>query len=169
MAKIKPIAKADLYRELNAKSFDSRDCAVIAIAAVTGLSYEAAHTLARAHGRKNRGGMRNAQIIAALAAAGKTVVELSPLNFIKKYPRSHQILKSVTTHHPDRFPDAWKDGNTYLVFTRGHVLAVVNGVNCDWTRGRAKRVCWIYRVVDAHAKKDVASGKDSGIICDSAQ
>lgn len=161
MAKIKPIAKSDLYRDLNSKSFDRNDCAVIAIAAATGLSYEAAHSLAKAAGRKNGRGIRQAQTMAALAAAGKTTVELEPLDFIKKYPRPHQILKSVTTHHPDRFPDVWKDGNTYLLFTRGHVLAVVNGVNCDWTRGRAKRIRWIYRVLDAPAKKDVAPSESN--------
>ena len=68
---------------------------------------------------------------------------------IARYPGAHKALRNVTTHHPERFSDVWRDGKTYLMYTRGHVLAIVNGVNHDWTRGRAKRCKALYEVVKA--------------------
>ena len=59
------------------------------------------------------------------------------------------MLKGVTTHHMDRFNKVWADGNTYMVRIEGHILTVVNGVSHDWTRGRAKRVTNIWKIVKA--------------------
>jgi hypothetical protein len=35
------------------------------------------------------------------------------------------------------------------MFTRGHVLAIVNGVNHDWSRGKALRAWNLYEVQPA--------------------
>lgn len=150
MARIKQTEYADSYVEIRkqAKGFmEKADCAVVAVAAVTGLSYAEAHALTKKNGRKEKHGMSTAGILASVREAGKETKRVAAGDFIKLYPKAHQILKSVTTHHPDRFPEVWKDGNTYLMFTATHVLAIVDGLNCDWTRGRALRAMAIYKIM----------------------
>lgn len=123
------------------------DCAVVAVAAACEVSYDEAHAALAAQGRKPRHGTYYQQTHNAIKALGFTLVRIPPEHFIQQYPKAHQVLRSVTTHHPDRFARVWRDGHTYLVHVARHVLTVRNGVNMDWSRGRAKRAIAIYRIV----------------------
>lgn len=138
------------YLTLRAASADNNergDCAVVAVAAVTGVTYEVALQALTAAGRRPRKGTYTRTIHAALQDMGFRVVRMDArADFIARYPTAHQCLKSVTTHHPRRFHDVWADGAAYLLYTANHVAAVVNGVNHDWTRGRALRAQQIFRV-----------------------
>jgi len=125
---------------------EHNDCAVVAVAAACGVTYDAAHAMLAKVGRKNRHGTYPRHTHAAVFQFGFTLTRVSAFDFISRYPKAHQVLRSVTTHHPDRFKSVWQDGETYIIHTRSHVLAVRNGVNVDWTRGRAKRAVDIYRV-----------------------
>lgn len=154
MSKIKTIdkAKSAVYHshicaasELNERG----DCAVRAAAIVTGANYVAMHSLMASLGRKPRCGTHDNITKDALARYGKKMVNISPESFLTRYPQPHaRVLKSVTTHHMARFNKVWADGKTYLVWTSGHILAVVNGVNHDWSRGRAARVLKIAIVIN---------------------
>lgn len=127
---------------------EHNDCSVIALALATGLPYAKTREALRARGRKDRDGVSIVHILDALEDLGWTTVHVGKMKFINQYPGHHRTaLKNVTTHHPDRFPEVWRDGNTYLIFTATHVLCVKDGVNHDWTRGRAKRAWRIYKVV----------------------
>ena len=118
-----------------------------AVALVTGEAYEKVRTLMAELGRKNGRGTNIAITKEALAMLGKTNERVSALDFISKYPAGHRdILKNVTSYHPARFPEAWKDGKRYLMFTSGHVLAVVDGVAHDWTASKAKRARFIWEI-----------------------
>lgn len=146
-------AKSATFTALRAAA-DSRsetqDCSVIALAAACGVTYDQAHKALADNGRRNGKGANLLQIGGALKALGFKRKELVSADFIKHYPGVHATaLKNVTTHHPDRFPGAWKDGKTYLMITTGHILAVVDGENCDWTRGRALRATGIWEVIPA--------------------
>jgi len=125
---------------------ETNDCSVKAIALAAGVSYNVARDEMAKQGRKPRAGARTHQITSALKALGKQAATVHPANFIKQYPGAHKNLRNVTTHHPQRFNKVWADGKTYLLYTPTHVLAVVNGVNHDWTVGRAKRVTYICEV-----------------------
>jgi hypothetical protein len=98
-------------------------------------------------GRKNGKGAYTHDIVNSLKAMGKTVKMVDPRSFIDCYPKAHRVLKSVTSHHMDRFNKVWSNGKTYLCFTTNHVFAVVDGVNHDWTRGRAMQVVLIYEII----------------------
>lgn len=122
------------------------DCTVIATSAAADLDYAQAHAALAALGRKHRKGTRTENVLKVLADAGKTVQPVSPTHFLAQYPGRHSELKHVTTHHPDRFPEVWPKDKTYLLLCSRHILTVKNGVNCDWTRSRARRVLRIWEV-----------------------
>ncbi len=125
---------------------EKADCAVVAVAAAAGIPYAEAHALMSAEGRKPRRGTPMFITESVMAGLGFKMVRVPASTFIQRYPKAHQILAGVTTHHPDRFNKIWKDGNTYMFRTRRHILTVRNGINCDWTRGTAKRVEEIYLI-----------------------
>lgn len=129
---------------------EHNDCAVRAVAAATGRPYDEVHALFKANGRRDAARTATSITRHVMGLLGYNLQDVSARDFIAQYPGSHaRVLKSVTTHHPDRFPGAWKNGKTYLMFTPGHILAIVDGVNHDWTRGRALRATRILEVLPA--------------------
>lgn len=142
------VSKSPEYNALAGASWshgEKNDCPVVALSIACDLTYDAANKLMADQGRKP--GKCAGGICAAITHAGFTTNTCIASDFIAQYPKAHQILKGVTTHHPDRFKKVWANGKTYLFYTRGHVLAVKNGIVHDWTRGRAKRVLQIFEVV----------------------
>jgi len=125
---------------------ETNDCAVKAIAAATDAPYTTVLNALYAAGRRPRRGTPMAATEQVMQQLGFRMVPVLMSHFIEQYPAPHHTLRSVTTHHPDRFRKVWADGQTYLLRTRSHILCVKNGVNLDWTRGKAKRAWRIYRV-----------------------
>jgi hypothetical protein len=141
--------KTELFNNLMDVSHtfnEVNDCSVKAVAVVLGVDYATAHDICKKAGRVEQKGMACYQIEKALENEGKKLTVVSPAEFIKQYPGKHVNLKSVTTHHPDRFREIWADGKIYLIFTNNHVAAIVDGVNHDWSRGKAHRVIRIVEV-----------------------
>lgn len=153
MPKIAKVGKSELYNAHIVAGVEAKergDCAVRAIAALTDTPYERVHAMMAAQGRKHGRGTCWGVIWNTLSDLGFKAVRRDPLDFVHRYPGSHATaLRSVTTHHPDRFPTVWRDGKRYLMYTSRHVLAIVNGVNHDWTRGKACRVNTIWEIVPA--------------------
>lgn len=145
------VSTTERYKKLNDVSIalkEQRDCSVIALAAVTGVSYNEAHLAMEKHGRKYRHGAWTMDLWRALEDLGFdwTAIELE--YFISNYPKPHaRLLQNVTTHHPDRFPEVWTDGYTYLLHSTKHFSAVVDGVPHDFSRNRKRRVHSIYRII----------------------
>ncbi len=129
-----------------AKLNETNDCTVVATAAVCGVSYEEAHAACAKLGRKPRKGMPHLKYIEAIKSLGFEVELVPAEKFIAKYPGNHKNLKSITTHHPARFNNVWRDGGRYILNSRGHVSACINGELHDWAVGRMKRVMYVYRV-----------------------
>jgi hypothetical protein len=123
---------------------ENNDCAVVAVAAIMDVSYEVAHAALKACGREDRRGTNTGITLRAIQYLGGTITTGIPLYsetykaIIKSYPAPHCNLQSITTHHPERFAKVWPQGR-FLMRTRGHILAIVDGKNCDWTKGKAKR------------------------------
>jgi hypothetical protein len=129
---------------------ERNDCAVRAVAAATGRPYDEIRAMFEAQGRHAGCGTPIWVTWSVLERLGFRAERRDARDFIAQYPGAHAAaLKSVTTHHPDRFKSVWANGKTYLMLTPGHILAVVNGVNHDWTRGRALRAIAIYEVLPA--------------------
>lgn len=112
---------------LSNKYGESNDCVVKALSLVTGQSYERSHNHCRLNGRYShkgtngrlmlkKAGVKLVQIIHRPLIHGKTVMNLRGLDPTKKY----------------------------VVFTAGHVLAVIGGQVKDWTEGRQHRIKFIY-------------------------
>lgn len=150
MPRIAKVGKSELYSahlEQRTEMRERSDCAVRAVAALTGTPYEQVHAMMAAQGRKHGKGTPWHIIWETLTALGFKAEYVPAVNFIRQYPGSHATaLKSVTSHHPDRFPAVWRDGCSYLMSTSRHVLAIVNGVNHDWTRGKACRASRVWRI-----------------------
>lgn len=125
---------------------ENNDCTVIALAAVTGVTYDEAHAACRAQGRKNGKGLLRSSMHQALRSLGFETLVVKRAEIIAKYPGNHKNLGSVTTHHPARFKSVWRDGNNYLLHQKGHVSACVNGELQDWAVGRMKRVQLVCKV-----------------------
>lgn len=156
MARISHKTKALDYvamRNASARYNEHNDCAVVALAVACNVEYEEAHAALAKQGRRNRRGTFFHHTVAAVKTLGFELEPINPRDFIDRYPGQQKTLKNVTTHHPDRFPKVWADGNTYLIQTDRHILAVKDGVNCDWTRGRAMRAKAIHKVVPKGEKK----------------
>jgi hypothetical protein len=150
MPSIKYVSKTETYQDMVTESFSEKeknDCAVKALAITCCVTYKVAREALAEQGRKPGKGTDNLHLRSAIEALGKKAIARPVRGFINNYPSPHNNLKGVTTHHPDRFNSVWADGKSYLFFKKGHVLAVVNGTNHDFTRGRAFHVHTIWEVV----------------------
>jgi len=152
MPKIKTSIRTEEFIQLSQQASvmgEKNDCSVKAVALAAGVSYEEAHAALAEEGRKNGKGAYTQGILRAVERCGKKHQRIPLDMIIQLYPKGHRdVLKSVTTHHPARFPDAWQDGNTYVMFTKRHVCTIINGVNHDWTNGRAMRAISVYRITN---------------------
>lgn len=146
IARTAPSEQYAVLRTHTSQHAESRDCSVIGVAAVCGISYAEAHALCAQQGRKPRRGMRLYDICRAVNAAGFTTNTVPTKEFVSRYPGSHKGLRNVTTHHPARFPHVWRDGCTYLLFTKTHVAACVNGTVHDWALNHALRVFKVVKI-----------------------
>lgn len=148
----KSVGKSEQYLNHKEKAQslgEQMDCAVRAVAVACDVPYEAAREALINLGRKPGGRTPTKLIRRSIEHLGSSVEEYPFIkyhSFIRQYPGKHKGKTCITTHHPDRFPEVWRDGKTYLFFTNGHVLCVKNGVNHDWTRGRSMRVYMIWEV-----------------------
>ena len=116
---------------------ERNDCTVKALAITTSIGYSRAHKIMGIMGRRKgrglycKGGPLDTVKRMSIAArlAGRIVD--SP-----DYPQGY-TMSSIGVRYPH--------GN-YLIFTSGHVAALVNGTVQDWTKGRRHRVKYVIKV-----------------------
>jgi hypothetical protein len=126
---MKPADLQQARRSLN----ETNDCAVRAVAAATDTHYADVHSLMARNGRKPRRGTPNEISRKVLDILGFKTQEVTPFFKSKTIRTLGHELK-------------YRQG-TYLVWTRGHILAIVDGEVKDFTKGRCHRVRRIERVV----------------------
>ena len=150
MARLHASSFSSTYLALSneaAAAGESNDCAVKAITVVTGRPYaEVLATMTRL-GRKPRAGTPMHVNRQTLELFGKRAVAIDQRTITSRYPGKHSLKVCVTSHQPDRFPAAWRDGKTYLMLTKGHILAVVNGTCHDWSRNRSLDCITLFEVL----------------------
>lgn len=146
MGKIKVTSKSAEWTEIELESMEAdewNDCTVKAFAMACNVTYSEAHSALKAAGRERRMGTRHGDELKAIKALGFKLIGVD-LNEIKSsYPKPHRTaLRNVTTHHPRRFPESFKQfkGKRALIFSRGHVSAMVDGVVEDWAINHSLRV-----------------------------
>lgn len=113
---------------------ENKDCTVKAWAVVAGLSYEDAHNDLAEHGRKHGRPFHMRRSLDRLLRR-RDLVGYDVTVYWRK-----QGVKTVTT------ATKLHNKGTYLVFTRGHVLAVKGGEIHDWTVGTKRQVRQIIQV-----------------------
>jgi hypothetical protein len=127
-----------------ARHRETNDCAVKAIAMACRADYGKVLELLTKHGRKPRCGTPWNAIWATVRELGYVA---RPVDWRSMMPvKGHA---SVTTHHPARYPNIWKNGKTYFMVTRRHILTIIDGQNHDHTVGTSKRCLDLYEVVPA--------------------
>jgi len=129
-----------LPRELETASTlhaENNDCAVKALAIVTGADYATAHAALAAAGRKRGKGTTQPQQIAALKRLGfRRVAAPYTSKTVKTLAREMRCVPGVYTAH-----------------VRSHVLAIKDGAVLDWTAGRQHRMKALYRIVPIDGAK----------------
>lgn len=128
---------------------DKNFCAVIAVAAITKEPVKKVQELLAKNGRETGKGTETCIMKKVLIQLGYDVKVWSlseRVNIILSYPAPHNALKSITTHHPRRFPSSWYDKPDMLMFSNTHVSAYVDGVVCDWAIKTSKRIQEIWTV-----------------------
>ena len=114
---------------------ENNDCTVKALSVVTGLSYGKVHAELKVQGRKNGKGCRRHQQFAAIEAlTGKRPVLCEELT---------ERLEGTTTKTLAR---KLNPNKRYLVYTRAHVSAIVDGGMVDWASDRRKKVKEIFEL-----------------------
>jgi len=126
-----------LYQKItkeSAKLNEHNDCAVKAIAIVCNIKYKDAWNLAKKFGRRYRGRTN---------ALNTTYPAIKSKGFTCSFVENHKMnkaktIKSLKPLLPSR--------GVFLVFVKGHVLAVRGGEIHDWTENRCHRIRLIMRV-----------------------
>lgn len=137
-------------KNISAAMGESNDCSVIALSLACSKTYKQAHAVMAGLGRAKGGPAKTVDILEAVGKLGCVATKINQRELIEaNYPKAHHILKHVSTHHPARFNKFWKNGNSYLLFVKGHVLAIVDGQTLDWTAKNQKQGQALYQIAKA--------------------
>ena len=120
---LQPMIQIDNY-----VSSHRRNCTVIALAAVTGLPYDQAHTIAKKAGRKDDRGFQSSKLI-------KYFNTKFGRNQFRKIKRSTITVQKFCKKYPE---------GRYFVRKRGHAYAIIDG--CVWDKSDPKP---LERIVEA--------------------
>ena len=152
----------NLYETIRKENKDKRaDCAVIALSLLTKLSYSDTEDLLAKHGRKlNKG--------TPIDVLYKALADLSPCDFwfdshlydiegssqyknemLRDFRLKYGNMSGVIGMTISRLAKVRKlQKGKYLVLTRSHALAMIDGEVLDWTKGRRHRVVAIFKIGD---------------------
>jgi hypothetical protein len=120
----------DDLQERSVANGETKDCAVKAVAVVTGTDYDTVLRLFYRLGRRPGTGTSKHMLLEAIALLG-----------YKLDPSCYRSKTVVTLEREFK-----NRRGRYLVWTRNHLLAVVDGEVVDWTKGRRHRVRAVSKV-----------------------
>jgi len=109
---------------------ETNDCAVRAVAIVTGLDYGVVWHAFRAAGRVRGGATLNCVIRSVVANLG---YDMDAMDVQTRSVRSIPADPALAI-------------GRYLVFVSGHVMAVIDGQARDWMAGSRKHIRVVYRI-----------------------
>ena len=137
------------------KAYNERnDCAVVAVAAATGVDYKTTHATFRRNGRRSRGRTAMSITFKVLKSLGAEVEQVvynqsNSRRYSRTYAQNpgftNQFRSNTVTTIEGEIQRKDPQGH-YLIRTRGHILAFADGRIQDWTAGRRHRVIEVYRV-----------------------
>lgn len=128
--------KSTLYQKMLQASDvmqETKDCAVIALAIVAGLTYKDAHTLLEQVGRKPRSFTHTGQVEQALKLLNIRIRDVTA--------QYRGTLGAKTVRTLGRVM-AGREG-VYLAYTHDHIMAIKDGVVHDWLADCLHRITWV--------------------------
>lgn len=155
MARVSKVAVDAKFHEIKSilkEEGDKNYCAILAIAALTGVCPKAVRTSVEDAGRMRGDGTHVWQMIDACKNLG---FKMMPIGFqarcdiISQYPGVHKNLRHITTHHPRRFSKVWANKPNMLMITANHAAAYIDGVVVDWSVNTSLRINELYTIVSA--------------------
>ena len=150
MGQIKKTDTHPTYKKLlkaSAVAKEKNDCAPKAVSVVTRVPYEKVLEVMEKHGRKKKQGTYSFITRKTLHDLGWEMTRLDIRKYKRRFPKHHSELKYATSHSFRRFPEAWHDlPKKCLAFTAGHVFAVEDGQNIDWSVNNKLRIQGIYEI-----------------------
>lgn len=114
---------------------ETNDCGVRATALTCGVPYERAYEALAKAGRRFRAGVVIPQVSKAVKSLGCTLGR-----------RERPVQASGSLYTAKTISKAYPRGR-FLVYTRNHVFALVNGKVLDWARGTRARVLSVQEVI----------------------
>ena len=130
---------------------DNDCCTIQCVAVLTGQKYEVVAKMFTDFGRRHKKAGTLEVMRQAFKKLGHKVDDKTygyhHLNkIISQYPKPHNNLRFITTHHPRRFPEVWRDMPPMALFTGSyrHVAAFKDGTIHDWSINNSLRVCDIW-------------------------
>jgi hypothetical protein len=109
---------------------EKNDCAVKAVAIVANHPYKYTHRLFAAAGRKSKRATSFYITQKVLKSLGCHIKRTTRFNA--------RTVRTLERQLPTK--------GRFLIRTKDHILAVIDGKIIDWTKGRLHRVCYIYEV-----------------------
>ena len=134
---------------------ENKDCAVRAIAHGASTSYQTTHAIMSSFGRKRRGSSYNDQITNTMHALNMETNNIT--RPVKQRAKTVKTAQRILTK------------GTYLVFTRCHLLCIIDGEVRDWADDRQLRIQKVLEVtntaalVKAEAKRELTVVKPSTV------
>lgn len=114
---------------------ETKDCAVISIAIVAGLTYVAAHNLFEQEGRKPRATTLSHQVDQVLKRLNIDTEDVTK-QWRAQGAKTIRTLGRVAANHK----------GTYLAFTRDHIMAIKDGAIHDWLTGHLHRITQVVKL-----------------------
>jgi hypothetical protein len=127
------------YRQATIDSIamnESNDCAIKAVAIVTGTPYDTIHRLFKARGR-----------IDGTATSATMTLDVMERDLGLTISIADIRQQSGRRYTVRTIPKARPIGR-HLVYVKDHVLALVDGLVMDWTRNRMHRVEHIWTIIE---------------------
>jgi len=121
----------DELREASSQMRENNDCAVKAVAAAAGVSYEAAHKALAKQGRRCGRGTSPFMTFAALHGFGKTTEMHPGRSFAPRGRKTFTV--SMLARMGSQFEGTW------LARVKGHIFAVIDGEIIDWIGEDSRR------------------------------
>jgi len=113
--------------------YENNDCGVRALALVCNIPYKTARETLSAHGRKHGAGVFTFQLAKALVEHSNP----KPLQTVLKPKGGRYTPKTIGKAYPK---------GRFLLYSRGHVMAMVDGEILDWAQDRRLRIVAIQEV-----------------------
>lgn len=119
---------------------ERNDCSVKALSIVADIHYGIAHKIMKIGGRKDGCGSTVASLMAALAVLGWKNTEVTDSVNAK-------TIKKVSSD------PAFSTGR-FLIYTRGHIVSVIDGKVEDWSEDRALRIKKVWKIEPVKSRKE---------------